>query len=469
MSKVAAFLLISTILVSPIPFGAVHDWAWALMAVAIGVTAAAFVLSRDMTRFVTEWRGRLCLPLLGFVAVLVWIIFQLQHLVRPSLAHPVWRIAADNPGIRPQNLISLNPDATLDGLARLMTYGLVFLLAVAFGRGRQFANFSMRFFAFSGLVIALYAIISWQFAPNWLLWKQKEYYHGFATGTFVNRNTFATYTGLVLLTITAIILTQKTRAAGYGPGHGRVRWFVSYFVLHLERSWFWILAWITVLFALLLSGSRAGTLSTVIGTIGLVLLVHRFEADGVQSGYTVMRNLKALMMVVLGMLAVYLAGGSNLTARILDSDIGAQADERLAIYNLALRAIIDAFWTGTGLGTFPQIFEIYRTTHPSLQPGAEFAHNTFLEVTVGLGVPAALVFYSVLAHCAYQCFRGVRRRHLGRVYPALGAAATILAGVHSLVDFSLEIPAVAITYAFLLGLGFSQAWPQIQSEANHHP
>ena len=38
-------------------------------------------------------------------------------------------------------------------------------------------------------------------------------------------------------------------------------------------------------------------------------------------------------------------------------------------------------------------------------------------------------------------------------------AATALVALHSLVDFSLQIPAVAIMYATILGIGYAQAFP----------
>ena len=42
--------------------------------------------------------------------------------------------------------------------------------------------------------------------------------------------------------------------------------------------------------------------------------------------------------------------------------------------------------------------------------------------------------------------------------PAAAAAVVLAGGAHSLVDFSLQIPAVAALYAFLLGTAVAQAW-----------
>jgi len=44
------------------------------------------------------------------------------------------------------------------------------------------------------------------------------------------------------------------------------------------------------------------------------------------------------------------------------------------------------------------------------------------------------------------------------VYPATGVAATLLVGIHSFFDFSLQMPAVAITYACILGVACAQSY-----------
>jgi len=40
------------------------------------------------------------------------------------------------------------------------------------------------------------------------------------------------------------------------------------------------------------------------------------------------------------------------------------------------------------------------------------------------------------------------------IYPAIGFSSTVLVAAHSVVDFSLQIPALAVTYAAMLAQGF---------------
>jgi O-antigen ligase len=86
------------------------------------------------------------------------------------------------------------------------------------------------------------------------------------------------------------------------------------------------------------------------------------------------------------------------------------------------------------------------------------AHNTYLENALELGIPAAAMLCLAIALIAVQCFLGVGRRRRDFVFPALACAVSVQVAVHSLVDFSLQIPAVAAAYALVLGLGYAQSW-----------
>jgi hypothetical protein len=51
----------------------------------------------------------------------------------------------------------------------------------------------------------------------------------------------------------------------------------------------------------------------------------------------------------------------------------------------------------------------------------------------------------------------VFRRKRDRIFPLAAVGATLLVGLHALVDFSIQIPAVAMYYSFILAMGCAQA------------
>jgi hypothetical protein len=123
---------------------------------------------------------------------------------------------------------------------------------------------------------------------------------------------------------------------------------------------------------------------------------------------------------------------------------------RLAYYRTTWEAIWDRPLLGTGYGTYADAFRAYN--HPGT--GTYFldkAHNTYLQMIMELGWPAAAALYSGLALLVVSCLQG-----RSTVCTAVLASCSVLVAVHSLVDFSLEMPANAATYALLLGVGCAQ-------------
>jgi hypothetical protein len=78
------------------------------------------------------------------------------------------------------------------------------------------------------------------------------------------------------------------------------------------------------------------------------------------------------------------------------------------------------------------------------------AHNVYLEGLTAFGlafVPLLFVFFAALI----IIFRkGVRTRLRYRFAGQLGLAALLLVTLHSLVDFSVQIPGFAISFAIVL-------------------
>ena len=91
-------------------------------------------------------------------------------------------------------------------------------------------------------------------------------------------------------------------------------------------------------------------------------------------------------------------------------------------------------------------------------------HNTYPENALELGLPAAVSLYIVILGLFLITFRGMRARRQSSIFPTVGAAVTILIGFHALFDFSIQIPAVAMTYSFLMGIACAGSSRRKQSD-----
>ena len=125
--------------------------------------------------------------------------------------------------------------------------------------------------------------------------------------------------------------------------------------------------------------------------------------------------------------------------------------------------IVDHPWFGTGQGTFAYAFPAYRSDKVSMWGVWDIAHNTLLEIASDMGVPIAalvvvawVVIFAVLIH-------GMRVRRHDRIFPIAALAVGILAVLHSLIDFTLQIPGYAIVALSLIGAGLAQSFATSQT------
>lgn len=137
-----------------------------------------------------------------------------------------------------------------------------------------------------------------------------------------------------------------------------------------------------------------------------------------------------------------------------------EQEERAQVYRIVRAGIADRPWVGHGYGNFDFASRPYHDG--SVISNYDKAHDDYLEAAFELGIPAAASLVAAIAYVGLCCLVGARRRRRDAVYPALGAAVTALVACHAVVDFSLQIPAVAAWFAMLLGLGYAQSWSSAQ-------
>jgi O-antigen ligase len=136
---------------------------------------------------------------------------------------------------------------------------------------------------------------------------------------------------------------------------------------------------------------------------------------------------------------------------------GLQDENRIAVYAITIGSIINVPLLGYGYGTFADVFPMFRDQSVSTWGMWEQAHNTYLEVFQGLG----LLFGSMLVGCVVllvlRCVKGAMARQESEEIPCVAASVAFLLGVQALVDFSLQMQAIAITFMAVLGAGVAQS------------
>ena len=85
----------------------------------------------------------------------------------------------------------------------------------------------------------------------------------------------------------------------------------------------------------------------------------------------------------------------------------------------------------------------------------EMAHNTYLEVFQGLGLLFGSMLVASIVLLALRCVKGAMTRQENETIPCVAAGVAVLVGVHSLVDFSLQIQAIGCDVYGLAGGGGS--------------
>ena len=131
---------------------------------------------------------------------------------------------------------------------------------------------------------------------------------------------------------------------------------------------------------------------------------------------------------------------------------------RLSTYRATLRMIADHPWFGTGQGTFAWAFPAYRSSDISIWGVWDIAHNTPLEIAADMGVPIAALVVGAWIVIFAVLIRGVRVRRRDRILPIAAFAVGLLAVLHSLIDFSLQIPGYSIVALSLVGAGLAQSF-----------
>ncbi|MBX3504015.1 MAG: O-antigen ligase family protein [Parvibaculum sp.] len=447
-------ILILILALAPLPLGSNRPLPANLIGVATGllvaIGAALSIFNERRAPFLPV--PGLRLPAILFGVTILWAFIQWMPLPFAGLSHPLWDEASSALGEPLAHRISLDPGRTLSALVNLLSYAAVFMAALWMTRKTERAQAARLWIVAIGAVYAAYGVINLAAGPGWLPGQIIASHGKSLVSTFVNRNNFATFAGLCLLCAFSVLLDRVWHILSTSrPARQKAALVIESLVL---QSGIATASTLVLALALFLTASRGGIAATLCALMLLTYLRMRGSAQGGPG-----RFIMPLLLVIAVSIG-FIAGGDRLMTRIERGGVWITEDmSRYRVFTTTAEAIASAPLTGTGLGTYEGAIELYRSNDTRLFTIWQRAHNSYLESTMELGIPAALSLHVAILLLAGICLRGLRVRRRGRSFPALGLAATLLVGLHALVDFSLQIPAVALTYAFIMGFAVAQSAP----------
>lgn len=437
------------VVVIALPFGGVDLWARMLFSAGAGVLLLAWAAVHLFSSGpLPSSLSSIVWPALFLICVCLWIGVQTTHSVPADWQHPIWGQASKVLEHDLRGRVSINPEATKQGLISIVSAAAIFWLAFQLGRNHKRAELGIKIFVISTALFALYGISNVLGEGSQTLWAEKRFYLESVTGTFINRNSFATFIGLGLICSLALLIDRSARtfqSKGDTP-RGLLKVLEDLF----SRNAIYLITSVVLFTALLMTQSRAGNVSALIGICALVTALTR--AGTLKARHIVLTTLilAPVISVIIGV------SGSSLGARLPTArtlDLEGRGD----LYAVTIVAIKDRPLLGTGFGTYREAIYPYLTDDLLTDRSWFDAHNTYLEKILELGLPAATALFATLLLLTLSCWRGLRRRRRNHVFPAIAVGASCLIAAHSLLDFSIEIPAVAAAFSLLLGLGVAQS------------
>ena len=109
--------------------------------------------------------------------------------------HPIWHEAAAALGMPLHPSVSIARNQPWFELGRPLVCMLAITCGFLVGADRGRARQLLKVIAWSGAAYAVYGILAHLIDPTHILWREKEAYLAYVTGTFINRNTAAAYFG----------------------------------------------------------------------------------------------------------------------------------------------------------------------------------------------------------------------------------------------------------------------------------
>ncbi len=334
--------------------------------------------------------------------------------------------------------LSLSPFATKVEFSKWITLTGFFIILLRWkGLGGKFpgTNHLLVAILLVGVAESLYGMLEFFSGHRHILYLEGAGLMSSVTGTFINRNYLAGYLLMVIpLSIGYLLARGADQAIGWRGWRNRLSSLDG-------KSLLIGFGIIVIILGLLFTASRMGILSLLL-SFTLISILFRDPRMGKKVSGT------SVLIFSLAFLWAAWIGLDAVISRFFTTSEDFKT--RWMIWINTFQIIKDFPLLGSGLGTFAQIFPMYRS-FPILGL-VTHAENDFLQLASETGLVGIGILFILFIFLLMKAIVGIRSLSSGepRRYIAIGAMVGILGlMLHSLVERNIQVPANAFLYTFL--------------------
>lgn len=386
-------------------------------------------------------RGRAILVMLGLLAV--WVVLQLvplpasvwQALPGREIVTELDAVAGLENVWRP---ISLTPFRGLEAAFAMLVPFTALLLALGMRMRDRALLFAIVGIGVINAAFGLLQAIGGAESPLYLFAFSSR---GAPAGVFANENHSAVYSAIVLLIITRLALQSRK---------------------HEDPAWVrfsYAPAFVLVLLAVLVTGSRAGFVATLAALIASAIMTvvstegAKTDVVGGRGRFDWRKSRRlafggcAAAIIVVGLAFVWL----ERTPAVSDiMDRSSFEDLRWSLLPI-LGEMASSHWiAGTGFGSFDAVYRMYEPTDLLMPPYVNHAHNDWLQFVIEGGLPAICLLVTFLTWFVWSV-TSLRNAGGARGEKIIfWTACLLILAAAELVDYPLRTPVFQATAMWLL-------------------
>ena len=259
-------------------------------------------------------------------------------------------------------------------------------------------------------------------------------------GPFVNRNSAGMFLSMSFFIALSFTVNKFLGYRKYIQQNKRIEFII--------RQSIQILFSIALLISVVLTRSRGAMFATFLSIFSFLLIISCYLPTVFKT-----RIKYIIIICVLFIISSFYIYKNmdiiNAYSGRVSGDFSEQA--RKMLYTSALNMLEDYPLTGVGIAAFPVAINKYLPK--SLDAYPEHLHNDWLELILGIGYPAGIVFIIATMMLIYIFISRIKfLRSNKKIYFIGLSAAALSLSIGSLVDFHLHIPANAFMFFIVLGL-----------------